>query len=78
MWIYFFYIDDPKFKTVDALCVDESACNRIKKDIEEGKKMLCFHPGEIVSISKRGESVITDSVYINLDNVYKIIIDDIN
>lgn len=78
MWIYFFYTDDPKFKTIDALCVEESTCNRIKKDIEDGKKMLIFRPGEIMDVSKKGGKILTDYVYINLDNVYKIIIDDIN
>ena len=78
MWIYIFYIDDPKYKTADVLNVSESTWKRIQKDLEDGKTFLRFNPGEITDVTKKGETVITNTIYINMNNVYKIIADDIN
>lgn len=79
MWIYVFYVNDTKFKLMDALCVGESTYNRIKKELDSDKRYLFFNPGEITEFDKQGKpKTVTEGFCINMDNVCKVIFDDIN
>lgn len=79
MQIYVFYLGDNKCKNTDILYVDKSTCERVKKDIKEGKPILEIYPGESSYKERNGKLVtITYSQYIVMANVCKIIIDDLN
>ena len=79
MQIYVFYLGDNKCKNTDILYVDKNTCDRVKKDIEEGKPIIEIYPGESSYRERGGKLVtITYSQYIVMANVCKIIIDDLN
>lgn len=79
MWIYIFYLGDNKNKNTDILEVDSSTCERIRKDIREGKPVIEIYPGESSWENKKGHmEIIAYTQYIIVANVCKIIIDDIN
>ena len=79
MWMYVFYLGDVKNKNTDVLQIDKSTCERVKKELREGKPIIEIYPGESSYEAKRGHmEVITYSQYIVMANVCKIIIDDLN
>lgn len=79
MKIYIFYRDYKKNKLVDVLDVDKSTCERIQRELVEGKPVIEIRPGESQVDGKKGNpEVITYYQYIVMTNVYKIMIDDLS
>lgn len=78
MWINIFYADDMKCKNTDVFEFDSSTCKRVLKDLEEGKKTLVFRPGEVYYHDKGGMHVLDYYQFINMENVAKVVVSDVD
>lgn len=74
--INIFYAGDMKCKNTDVFIIEQSVVDRISKQMKENAKILTFLPGECISVTGRKRNIITYTQHINMDNVVKIIIDD--